>query len=245
MARTQKQSGGRSWIFWGAGLLIAVVVVVVGLLTIPTGSDDETDEEPAAQNTDSPAPEPMEPDEEPAEEQAGEVSQCEDMDADSAFPTEAPEFTWEDFDGVENFALPVSEEHGPAVQEDGFWRCFSQTPAGAAFAAPSLFLDFVVSREYQAAVDSPGARQAVPQDSVEASADNFDGVLVRGFRIVDSSDEEATVRVWFGYPELSADGAYDFTLIWDDDANDWRLDLAPGEAPFSEVTNTSDFTEWR
>ncbi|GAA1150507.1 hypothetical protein [Nesterenkonia lutea] len=246
MARTNKQRGGRSWIFWGAGLLIVIVVVVVGLLTIPAGSDDAPDEEPAAQNTDSPAPEPVEPeDEEPAEEQAGAVSQCEGMDADSAFPAEAPEFAWEDFDGAEGLALPVSDEHGPAVQEDGFWRCFSQTPAGAAFAAPSLFLSFVVGREYEAAVDSPGAREALPQVSADESAENFEGVLVRGFRIVDSSAEEATVRVWLGYPDLSADGAYDFTLLWNEDANDWRLDLAAGEAPFSELTETSDFTEWR
>ena len=114
------------------------------------------------------------------------------MDADESFPTEAPEFTWEDFEGTDGLALPVSDEHGPAVQEDGFWRCFSQTPAGAAFAAPSLFLDFVVSREYEAAVDSPGARQAVPQGigrrvcrrvSTERS--------VRGYRIVDSSERRS------------------------------------------------------
>lgn len=244
MARKEQQDGGKSWIFWGGGLLIVIIVVIVGLLTIPTGSNEaeEPDEGLNAEGPD-PSADPVEPEEDPTEGDAPE--RCEDMDADESFPIEAPEFTWEDFDGTNGLALPVSEEHGPAVQEDGFWRCFSQTPAGAAFAAPSLFLDFVVSREYHAAVDSPGARQAVPQDAPETSAENFDDVLVRGFRIVDSSDEEATVRVWFGYPELSADGAYDFTLIWDDEANDWRLDLSPGEAPFSDLTNTSDFTEWR
>lgn len=245
MARKEQQGGGKSWIFWGVGLFIVVVVVVVGLLTIPTGSNEaeEPDEGLNAEGPD-PSAQPVEP-EEPAEADGEAPARCEDTDADDSFPTEAPEFAWEDYDEVEGLALPVSDEHGPAVQEDGFWRCFSQTPAGAAFAAPSLFLSFVVGREYDAAVNSPGARQAVPQDSAEESAENFDGVLVRGFRIVDSSDEEATVRVWFGYPDLSADGAYDFTLLWDEDAHDWRLDLAPGEAPFSELTDTSDFTEWR
>lgn len=245
MARTQKQSGGRSWIFWGAGLLIVVVVVVVGLLTIPTGSDDEPDEEPAAQNTESPAPEPVEPDdEEPAEEQAGEGSQCEDMDADSAFPTEAPAFEWQDFDGAENFSVPVSDEHGPAVQEDGFWRCFSQTPSGAAIAAPILFADFVAGDTYEAAIDSPGARSAHPAGDPEA-AEAFDGLLVRGFRIADSSDSEATVELWVGVPETSTDAVFEFILVWDEEANDWRLDLAGGGPTPQELTDTADFTEWR
>lgn len=244
MARTQKQSGGRTWIFWGAALLIVVVVVVVGLLTIPTGSDDEPDEEPTAQNTESPAPEPVEPDdEEPAEEQAGEVSQCEDMDADSAFPTEAPDFAWEDFDGVEDFALPVSEEHGPAVQEDGFWRCFSQTPAGAAFASQGLFWSFNLGGQYEAAVDSPGAEAALPEDLDEAR-ESANG-LMRGFRIVDSSDEEATVQLWAATPDGSTDAMYEISLVWDDSANDWRLDLAGGLPELQELTDTTDFTEWR
>lgn len=244
MARTQKQSGGRSWIFWGAALLIVVVVVVVGLLTIPAGSDDEPDEEPAAQNTESPAPEPVEPDDEaPAEEPAGEVSQCEDMDADSAFPTEAPDFAWEDFEGVEEFALPVSDEHGPAVQEDGFWRCFSQTPAGAAFAAPSLYASLTLGGYLDAAIDSPGARAAMPDD-LQQSRENV-AALIRGFRIVDSSDEEATVEMWGAAPDGSADLVFVFDLLWDEEANDWRLDLAGGEPSVEVIENTSDYTEWR
>lgn len=247
MARKEQQGGGKSWIFWGVGLLIVVVVVIVGLITIPTGSNEaeEPDEGLNAEGPD-PSAQPVKPaEEEPTETEGEELARCEDMDADSAFPTEAPEFAWEDYDEVGGLALPVSDEHGPAVQEDGFWRCFSQTPAGAAFAAPSLFLSFVVGREYDAAVDSPGARQAVPQESVEDSTDGLDGTLVRGFRIVDSSAEEATVRVWLGNPEFSADSAYDFTLLWDEEANDWRLDLAAGEAPFNILEETSDFTEWR
>ncbi|MBO0596256.1 hypothetical protein I2485_00615 [Nesterenkonia sp. E16_7] len=244
MARKEQQGGGRSWIFWGAGLSVVILVVIVGLLTIPTGSNEaeEPDDGLVAEGPD-PSSEPVEPEEEPTEGDA--PARCEDMDADESFPTEAPEFAWEDFDGVEGLALPVSDEHGPAVQEDGFWRCFSQTPAGAAFAAPSLFMDFVVSREYDAAVDSPGAREAVPQESVEESAEGFEGTLVRGFRIEDSSAEEATVSVWLSQPEQSADGAYEFTLVWDEDANDWRLDLSPGQAPLTMLSNTSDFTEWR
>lgn len=245
MARKEQQNGGKSWIFWGGGLLIVIVVVIVGLLTIPTGSNEAEEPDEGGLNAEGPDPsaDPVEPEEEPTEGDAPE--RCEDMDADESFPTEAPEFTWEDFDGTDGLALPVSEEHGPAVQEDGFWRCFSQTPAGAAFAAPSLFLDFVITQEYEAAVDTPGARQALPQESVEDSAAQFDGTLIRGYRIVDSSAEEATVRIWFGDPELSADSAYDFTLLWDQEANDWRLDLAAGDVPFEILNETSDFTEWR
>lgn len=245
MARKEQQSGGKSWIFWGVGLLIVVVVVIVGLLTIPTGSN-ETEEPDEGLNAEGPDPsaQPVEP-EEPAETDGEAPSRCEDMDADSAFPTEAPAFEWQDFEGSDGLAVPVSDEHGPAVQEDGFWRCFSQTPSGAAFAAPILFLDFVITHEYEAAVDSPGARQALPQESVEVSAENFDGTLIRGYRIVDSSDEEATVRVWFADPDVSADSAYDFTLLWDEEANDWRLDLAAGDVPFEILESTSDFTEWR
>ncbi|PRZ11600.1 hypothetical protein BCL67_1432 [Nesterenkonia sandarakina] len=245
MARTDKQGGGKSWIFWGAGLLVVILVVIVGLLTIPTGSNEaeEPDEGLNAEGPD-PSAQPVEP-EEPSETDGETPERCEDMDADDSFPTEAPEFTWEDFEGSGGFAVPVSEEHGPAVQEDGFWRCFSQTPSGAAFAAQILFLDFVVSREYEAAIDSPGAREILAQGEGDDPEEYYDGVLVRGFRIVDSSDEEATVQVWQSVPEMSADGAYELTLLWDEEANDWRLDLASGDAPFTMLDNTADFTEWR
>lgn len=244
MARTDKQDGGKSWIFWGAGLLVVILVVIVGLLTIPTGSNEaeEPDEGLVAEGPD-PSADTVEPEEEPAETEAGDVSQCEDLDADSAFPTEAPDFAWEDYEGLENFALPVSDEHGPAVQEDGFWRCFSQTPAGAAFAAPSLWLSFGLGGHYEAAVDSPGAEAALPDD-LEAERDAANG-LVRGFRIVDSSDEEATVQVWIAPPDGSVDLYQEFRLTWNDDANDWKLDLAGGMGEFEELTNTADFTEWR
>ncbi|WP_146131217.1 hypothetical protein [Nesterenkonia sandarakina] len=224
---------------------MVILVVIVGLLTIPTGSNEaeEPDEGLNAEGPD-PSAQPVEP-EEPSETDGETPERCEDMDADDSFPTEAPEFTWEDFEGSGGFAVPVSEEHGPAVQEDGFWRCFSQTPSGAAFAAQILFLDFVVSREYEAAIDSPGAREILAQGEGDDPEEYYDGVLVRGFRIVDSSDEEATVQVWQSVPEMSADGAYELTLLWDEEANDWRLDLASGDAPFTMLDNTADFTEWR
>lgn len=244
MARTDKQDGGKSWIFWGAGLLVVILVVVVGLLTIPTGDNEaeEPDEGLVAEGPD-PSSDPVEPEEEPAETEAGDVSQCEDTDADSGFPTEAPEFVWEDYDGVEDFALPVSDEHGPAVQEDGFWRCFSQTPTGAALAAPHLFLSFVAGGHYEAAVDSPGAEAAFPEDP-ELERERTNG-LVRGFRIVDSSEEEATIESWVATPDGSVDLVQQFRLIWDDEAHDWRLDLAGGLPEYQELTNTSDHTEWR
>lgn len=245
MARTDKQGGGKSWIFWGAGLLVVILVVIVGLLTIPTGSNEaeEPDEGLNAEGPD-PSAQPVEP-EEPSETDGEAPERCEDMDADDSFPTEAPEFAWEDFEGSGGFAVPVSEEHGPAVQEDGFWRCFSQTPSGAAFAAEILLLDFVVSREYEAAIDSPGAREVLAQGEGEDTEEYYDGVLMRGFRIVDFSDEEATVQVWTSLPEMSAEGSDELTLLWDAEANDWRLDLASGDIPFTMLDNTADFTEWR
>ena len=47
---------------------------------------------------------------------------------------------------------------------------------------------------------------------------------------MDSSDEEATVQVWTSLPEMSARWSIELTLRWDEEANDWRLDLASGEA---------------
>lgn len=245
MAQKQQHSGGKSWIFWGAGLLIVIVVVVVGLLTIPSGSDEaeEPDDGLNAEGRD-PSAEPVEPEEqEPTEAEGDGPARCEDMGADDSFPTEAPEFAWEDFEGLEDFALPVSDEHGPAVQEDGFWRCFSQTPAGAAFAAPSLYASFTLGGHYEAAVDSPGARAAIPDD-LEFEQENV-AALIRGFRIVDSSDEEATVEMWGAAPDGSADILISFVLVWDEDANDWRMDLAGGEPEIELIENTSDYTEWR
>lgn len=225
------------WLLWGGALLGVVLLIAVGLFTLPTGNTGSQEQD---EDTPSESPEPDQ--EAPAEEDNPEAGTCEDIEADSSFPTEAPDFEWEDFDGLEQYAVPVSEEHGPMVQEDGFWRCFSQTSSGAVFAAFNLDPSFLIGGHYEAAIDSPGAREALPDD-LEEARDSANG-LMRGFRVVESSDSNAIVEMWISPPDGSVDLVQQIDLTWDDDANDWRLDLAGNLRDVEELTNTSDFTEW-
>lgn len=236
-----KNGLGAGWLMAGGFLLLAVIAALAVIL-FPSGDEEEadttatTEENTAAEDELPPAAEDSEPHGDDSE-----IEPCDLDEADSDFPASAPEFSWEDHPiGV---VLPVSEEHGPIVRDGEFWRCTSQTPAGAAFAGASLFVAYGNGDE-AAVVDSPRARALLDEGDPFGVGDP--DVIFRGFQITSSSDEAATVDYWVeSDTDDSLVASVDLALVWDEEVNDWRLDLADGALTFTALEDTSSYTEWR
>lgn len=234
-----KNGLGAGWLMAGGFLLLAVIATLAVIL-FPSGDEEEadttatTEENTAAEDELPPAAEDSESDRDDSE-----IEPCDLDEADSDFPANTPEFSWEDHPG--GLLLPVSEEHGPVVREDEFWRCTSQTPAGAAFAGISLYHAFDAGAQ-EAAEDSPRARSLFEENQeLDQEAEG----IARGFRIISSSDEAATIEYWMEPPNEDTAISLPLFLVWDDEANDWRIDFSDGRPDFSLLEDTSEFTEWR
>ena len=217
----------RNWIIWGVVLIVILLLVIAGLLFFPraTTSDQSAVEAP----TSAPAQSAPGPDSTPA-------TECPPTGLSDEIPTETPEFEWVDYRTIQ---LPVSDEYGPLERESFPWTCSSNTPTGAVFAALPLMFAFTLEGESEAAIDSPGARAAANQGG------GLD-FMPRGFRVVDSTPESTTVSYWAASQEdTSLKGTFDVTVVWDDETQDWKLDLAGGFPDIEPITNTSSYIEWR
>ena len=238
MADENKNGLGTSWLVAGGFLLIVIITVVLAVVVFPGRDADPEPADPAGSAGESPSPSAspgaVSPEVEPGEA----VEQCDLDEADSDFPTRAPEFQWEDH--PIGLTVPVSEEHGPVVRDGEFWRCTSRTVSGAVFAGPALLAAFQAGHQ-EAAADSPRARllfESQPEDSA------VDAVL-RGFRVSSSNEDTAVIEYLTETFDGEYRGAMQIHLVWDEELQDWRLDLSDGEPPFSIVEDTSGFTEWR
>lgn len=244
----EKDPLGMSWKIAG-GFLAAIIIAAVVFLVIWPGSSAEPEgqgggtsagpEQTQAQSG-SPSPAPKESE----DAQDSEASaQCDLGDASSDFPATTPDFEWEEHPtGV---TLPVSEEHGPVVRDDDFWHCTSQTPAGAAFAGVSLVTSFG-SGANAAAFDSPDARELASglEEMMQGDGSGEATILHRGFRVINSDEDSATVEYWFEVADEGMDMSMRLPLGWDEDAQDWRLDFAAGETTAGPVEDPSQFTAW-
>ena len=247
MAQNTTNRLGAGWLIAGGFLLLAAIATLTVIFfpsdaESPSSGQEEPEENTEATNEETTAEEDeqLPPAEEPetGDDDSG-VEACDLDDADSDFPATAPEFTWEDHPG--GLVLPVSEEHGPVVRDGEFWRCTSQTPAGAAFAGISLYHAFDAGVQ-EAAEDSPRARSLFEENQeLDQEADG----VVRGFQITSSSDEAATIEYWMEPPNEDTAISLPLSLVWDEQANDWRIDFSDGRPDFSLLEDTSDFTEWR
>lgn len=75
---------------------------------------------------------------------------------DQDYPIDAPETKWELYENV--VTVPTSPTYGPMKREGAFWQCYARSPKGALFAAYNLSQAFTVGGVYDAAVDSPAAK---------------------------------------------------------------------------------------
>lgn len=238
MADESKNGLGVSWFIAGGFLLIVIIAVVAAVVVLPSDNADSDHTDPAGSAGESPSPSASPGTVAQGNESTGEDRQCDLDEADSDFPTRAPEFRWEDH--PIGLTVPVSEEHGPVVRDGAFWRCTSRTVSGAVFAGPALLSAFQAGHQ-EAAADSPRARMVFESQPEDSAVD----AVLRGFRVSSSNEDAAVIEYLTETFDGEYRGAMQIHLVWDEDLQDWRLDLSDGEPPFSIVEDTSGFTEWR
>lgn len=234
------QSSNQNLLKWGGLGTGFLLMGGASLGCSPDEAGEPQEEGPAAQEDvgEGQAPDEEEADHDDAAAAAGECDLPSDEDS---FPTEAPDFEWEEHHGAQ---VPVSDEHGPVDQDGEFWQCFSQTPTGAAFAGIPLMLDFTLNDAHEAGEDSPAT------DAAFEEAQNYPedvDVLFQGFRVNEASDDHASVTYWMTSETDPAAGDAQMTLelVWDEEDGDWRLDLTGGLPDMEPLNDASGFVQWR
>ena len=158
---------------------------------------------------------------------------------DQDYPTEAPGAEWKLYKKTlcrSRSLLPMGQPKRMAL-----FGVASLAPKGALFASINLTTAFITGRLYEAAVDSPGAREIF--DGNEVSGSEGSAVEIAGFQIESYSESEATVVLLLNINgqlgTMSAD------LVWDDAADDWRWDAENMEPPEPEADQDPDqYTMW-
>ncbi|GAA2942967.1 hypothetical protein ACFO7V_03180 [Glutamicibacter bergerei] len=226
---------GKNWKLWGGILAFIAAVVIVGLVFIRPSTP-----EPEAAHT-VPAPsvpaETVEPSASPTASKSS-SGDCPALSTDTTFPNEAPDTEWKRHPA--GMLLPVSDSHGPAKMDGDFWRCFSHTPSGAVMSGITLLFDFSSGGVLDAAADS--TQREVLFEEWKNAETPAEFPLISGFRVMDSSDQTASIE----YLAPVAD-QYAYTrvnVLWDEKANDWRLDLSSGEPAWDTTLNVSSYTDF-
>lgn len=227
---------GKNWKLWGGVLAFIVVVLIAGLVFFPRSAT-----QPEATPT---QPAPSVPVESPAPSASPTASaskpasgDCPSLSTDNSFPNEAPDTEWERHPA--GMLLPVSAEHGPAKMDDAFWRCFSHTPSGALYAGITLLLDISGAEIIEAAAESPERDELFKKWKSLGQPSEYP--VISGYRIMNSSDDAASVE--YISPAGNQYVSTRVDLLWDDNANDWRLDLSSGEPAWDVTTDPSTYTD--
>lgn len=234
MAKDETESSplGRSWKIWG-GILALILVAIIVSFFIPANDDEPTSQgsEPTSNGTLNPGPTPSAT--------AQDNGQCPELSTDTSMPTEAPETEWKRH--PIGMVVPTSEDHGPAIQDDGFWGCYSRTPTGALYAGLGM-LSNVSAGHAEATTDSPGRDEFLETHEV---GDSNELPTVEDFRIIMADDSHAVVE--YTLQDSQANAYIQVQLVWSEEAQDWRLDLeSPGEAVTGgQINDPSAYISWR
>lgn len=226
---------GRSWKIAAGFVVIILAIALIGVLW-PSSKDEQQ----TAPDDHDPAPSVAPEATEPTPDSDGK-SKCPELSTDTAMPTSAPDASWDRH--PVGMIVPTSDDHGPAVQDDDFWGCYSRTPTGALFAGLGMASNAYDGQE-EALTDSP-ERDAF----MEVETNTYDGEhnlpTFEGYRIIMATEEEAVVEY------LAADGNAEVSirvnLVWSEDADDWRIDSEAGQAPMevSPINDRSAYISWR
>lgn len=157
---------------------------------------------------------------------------------DQDYPTEAPETNWELYKNVAS--VPTSQTYGPTKKDGAFWKCFARSPKGALFASFNLSQAFVTGKVYEAAVDTPGAKDIYDENSAVADSEGA-AVEVAGFQIESYTETDATIVLLLKVNGQL--GQSPMNLVWDESADDWRWDVE-NTSPPEPVENDDGFTSW-
>lgn len=226
---------GRNWKLWGGILAFIVVIVIAGLVIFPrVNSESETAPTAPAPSVPVETASPSSPSASASTSASGD---CPALSTDTSFPNDAPATEWKRH--PVGMLLPVSAEHGPAKMDGEFWRCFSHTPSGAIFAGLTLLLDISGAGIIDAAAESPERDQLFEQWMALEQTSEYP--VISGYRIMNSSDDAASVE--YVGPAGSQYVSTRVDLLWDENANDWRLDLSSGEPAWDIATDPSAYTD--
>lgn len=214
------------WAF--AGALLALVVVGAAFLVYVTRDGGSAQAEAPATTAAAP-PQTEAP-----------ASGCDVPAENQDYPVDAPETDWELYQ--ERFTLPVSDDFGPVKRDGDLWQCFAHSPTGALFAGITLMTEFSEG-QYDAAIDTPQA-QSQFDDIMSATGDTADTFTVSGYEVASYSDSNAEIT--YGIINSGAQGSMSIDLAWDDQSNDWKLDLTRGGLAAEEISSSeaSQLTPW-
>lgn len=224
---------GRSWKIAAGFIVVILAIVLIGVLW-PSGKDEQQTAPQEHDPAPSVAPEATEPT--PASDSEGE---CPELSTDTAMPTSAPDASWDRH--PVGMIVPTSDDHGPAVQDDDFWGCYSRTPTGALFAGLGM-LSNASAGEAEATTDSPGRDAFIESNS-------YDGVgslhTVEGYRVIMATEDEAVIEYRASQPE--AEAYIRLNLVWSDDAQDWRINVEtePDALQVGPINDPSAYISWR
>lgn len=154
-------------------------------------------------------------------------------------------------------AIPEVAGAGPCTEHDGYRVGFAHTETGAVLATYHYFVRGIPASpdagtrgllEY-ALVDGPlkdGNLQQVEdvENGVQARIpdDQYDGVQIRGYRVVDFDDDTAVIELLIGND--SSTGSVTVKLVWQN--GDWRIDPASANGWGATQKNVSaqGFVPW-
>jgi len=233
------------WWFISGGLVLVIAAALVWILVIGPGTaNNNNDALPEPGNSSSALPEEPTSSTKPTELAGGE---CDLDDSDQEIPTVGPEADWIEYGPSK---APRSEAAGPAVQDGLVWSCFAHTPTGALFA--SAYAVWALAwNDYEAVVE----KNVVPSPAVDAflaaRAEEPEATVkpgtapgIGGFRFESYEGDTATVQIGLRYG--TNERMARVFLVWDEEAGDWKIDLAKNDPSFitNEVTSIQNFTPW-
>lgn len=215
------------WWVLSAALVALVLVggIALGFFAGRSNGEKTGEQEPAPSQSDTTATSPT-------------GGPCGVPADDQDYPVEAPETKWELYSNV--VTVPTSNTYGPTKREGDFWQCYAHSPKGALFAAFNLSQAFTTGGVYEAAVDSPMAKELYESES-QADSSQTTFPEVAGFSIDSYSDSKATISLLFKSADVDANATIE--LVWDETADDWRWDAENSPEP-GPVEDTSKYTAW-
>lgn len=234
--------------WWLAAAILVLAVVAALVLVLVFG------EKNSPQDSDSPSGAPSAPSATPSNDTSPPPStggSC-GLPSESDIPAAGPDAEWVN----SNFLLvPRSTTFGPVVREDAPWGCFAHSPTGALFAAanvlggliaaedPSEFAAFVEA----AAVDNDGRALWIEDNGSEVTPPSAGAAVpqISGFRFDSIEADKVVVRIGAtqGSGERVFNGYWAMTLIWDESASTWLIDVERFDL-FPVVDDLRTFTEW-
>lgn len=142
-------------------------------------------------------------------------------------------------------AAPRTEEHGPAIMNDGVPSCWAQSPFGAVSAAAAVAAMGSAGMEHSLYRDltvEGDERDQLLAENTEDTAPYRDGTEIVGFALLDYTLEDATVSIVASDGELMVAGTYDMVYV----DGDWRYDPPLNLEPqFAEIDDMNGYTEFR